>query len=606
MNLQAVKHIPMSQDAHGLDPSHVVFRLRAGRGDLKACTLYYADRSCRVTPVIFSSVEMSLEAQDEWFDYYQVILNSPYKRICYYFELDDGDRKLLYYGDFFSDHRVDDRSEYYQLPYNHPADIAAPPAWARDAVVYNIFPDSFATAHRYISDKETEKDWNGETCRGKHGGTIRGVLENLDHIASLGINCIYMNPIFAAGEYHKYDLVDYFHIDPCFGTNEEFRQLVDACHAKDMRVIIDGVFNHVGWHFFAFEDVIQKGEDSAYKDWFYRLTFPVRRPDDPEAYPDYECFGYERMMPKTNTRNPEVVDYFCKVGRYWVREFGIDGWRLDVASEINDDFWRSFRKAVKQENPDCILIGEVWETAQHWLGGDMFDSTMNYDFRKHCRRFFAERSIDAAQFDGRVTNMRMRYKLPVLYAQLNLLDSHDTERFLYYCQGNKDKFKLAAAYQMLFIGAPAIFYGDEVGITGGNDPDCRRCMLWDKTADQDIKDWYRNLIQMRKQYPALRKGAYFTVFSDSADNILEFTRELENERIYVIIHKGNNSIDTTCLVSESEVTFTEILDRRDYVSEPLTDSEYIGNNDQLKYSAAIRLNMEPYSVKVLVRKEKSL
>ena len=188
----------------------------------------------------------------------------------------------------------------------------------------------------------------------------------------------------------------------------------------------------------------------------------------------------------------------------------------------------------------------------------------------------------------------------------NLLDSHDTERFLYYCQGNKDKFKLAAAYQMLFIGAPAIFYGDEVGITGGNDPDCRRCMLWDKTADQDIKDWYRNLIQMRKQYPALRKGAYFTVFSDSADNILEFTRELENERIYIIIHKGNNSIDTTCLVSESEVSFTEILDRRDYVSEPLTDSEYIGNNDQLKYPAVIRLNMEPYSVKVLVRKEKSL
>lgn len=538
MNLQAVKHIPMSQDAHGLDPSHVVFRLRAGRGDLKACTLYYADRSCRVTPVIFSSVEMSLEAQDEWFDYYQVILNSPYKRICYYFELDDGDRKLLYYGDFFSDHRVDDRSEYYQLPYNHPADIAAPPAWARDAVVYNIFPDSFATAHRYISDKETEKDWNGETCRGKHGGTIRGVLENLDHIASLGINCIYMNPIFAAGEYHKYDLVDYFHIDPCFGTNEEFRQLVDACHARDMRVIIDGVFNHVGWHFFAFEDVIQKGEDSAYKDWFYRLTFPVRRPDDPEAYPDYECFGYERMMPKTNTRNPEVVDYFCKVGRYWVREFGIDGWRLDVASEINDDFWRSFRKAVKQENPDCILIGEVWETAQHWLGGDMFDSTMNYDFRKHCRRFFAERSIDAAQFDGRVTNMRMRYKLPVLYAQLNLLDSHDVSRFYSLCGSDEEKMKLAVLFQMTFVGIPSVFYGDERGITGIQEAEYRHPMDW-SSRHEPLEDFYRQAIHLRRENPVLCRGEYQTICAEGG--LYAYCRQDDRTRITVVLNNQNTA-----------------------------------------------------------------
>lgn len=138
MNFEAIQHIPMSQQAHGIDPNHVVFRLRAGRDDLKHCTLFYADRACRLTPVIFSSVEMQVEAQDEWFDYFQVILESPYKRICYYFELDDGTQKLLYYGDFFTDHRVDDRSEYYQLPFNHPADIAAPPAWAQDAQWFTI------------------------------------------------------------------------------------------------------------------------------------------------------------------------------------------------------------------------------------------------------------------------------------------------------------------------------------------------------------------------------------------------------------------------------------------------------------------------------------
>ena len=203
MNFEAIQHIPMSQQAHGIDPNHVVFRLRAGRDDLKHCTLFYADRACRLTPVIFSSVEMQVEAQDEWFDYFQVILESPYKRICYYFELDDGTQKLLYYGDFFTDHRVDDRSEYYQLPFNHSADIAAPPAWAQDAVVYNIFPDSFATGRRFISGKSSEKEWNGQITRGKLGGTLRGVIENLDYIQELGATCIYLNPIFAAGEYHK-------------------------------------------------------------------------------------------------------------------------------------------------------------------------------------------------------------------------------------------------------------------------------------------------------------------------------------------------------------------------------------------------------------------
>lgn len=513
MNYQAVRHIPLSQDAHGIDPDHVVFRLRTGRDDCKRCTLFYADRSCRVTPVIFSSAVMQKEAQDEWFDYYQVILKSPYRRICYYFELDDGQTTRLYYGDFFADERVDDRSEYYQLPYNHPADIASPPEWVQDAVVYNIFPDSFATSRRFIADIPTQREWNGQITHCKRGGTLRGVRENLDYLADLGINCLYLNPIFAAGEYHKYDLLDYYHIDPCFGTDEEFRLLVEDCHARGMRVIIDGVFNHVGWNFFAFEDVVQKGETSRYKDWFYRLSFPVQRPQDPEAYPDYECFGYERMMPKTNTPNPEVEAYFCDVGRYWVREFGIDGWRLDVASEINDGFWRAFRRAVKEENPDCVLIGEVWESAGHWLAGDMFDSTMNYDLRKHCRRFFAERTIDAAAFDGRVTHMRMRYKLPMTYAQLNLLDSHDVSRFFSLCGEDEARMRLAVLFQMTFLGAPSIFYGDERGIAGVLEDEYRHPMDWSDTPCP-LADFYRQAIRLRREQPALRRGSYTTLCAE--------------------------------------------------------------------------------------------
>lgn len=561
MNLSAIKHVPMSADAHGISEWEVVFRLRCGRGDLGACTLYYADRACRQTPVLFSATPMKVTAQDEWFDYYEVILQSPYKRICYYFELDDGLEKLLYYGDFFAGGRVDDRSEYYQLPFNHRADIAAVPEWAADAVIYNIFPDSFASARRAISGQPGECRWNGQATRGKLGGTINGITENLDYIKGLGCNCIYINPVFAAGEYHKYDLLDYFHIDPCFGTDEDFRRLVDACHSRGLRVIIDGVFNHVGWHFFAFEDVVEKGGDSAYKDWFYGLEFPVRRPESGDEYPKYECFGYERMMPKINTENPEVTEYFCRVGRHWLREFDIDGWRLDVASEINDAFWRQFREAVKAVKPDCLLIGEVWESAPHWLNGDMFDSTMNYDFRKHCRRFFAERSIDAAQFDGRVTNMRVRYKLPMLYAQLNLLDSHDVSRFLSLCQGDLASMKLAVLFQMTFIGIPSVFYGDEKGIDGLLEEEYRHPMPWGQ-EDGGLEQFYRNAAGLRNACPALRRGDFYTVSARAGSGMYCYCRTLDKEGVFIVLNNQPLAAELPGEIAEKELLWQEGLSGR--------------------------------------------
>lgn len=558
MNLSAIKHVPMSADAHGISEQDIVFRLRSGRGDLQSCTLYYADRACRQTPVIFSCTPMQIVARDEWFDYYEVILKSPYKRICYYFELDDGSDKLLYYGDFFAHHRVEDRSEYFQLPFNHRADIVDIPEWAKNAVMYNIFPDSFATTWRSISENPNQCVWNGQTTHGKLGGTINGITENLDYIKDLGFNCIYLNPIFVAGEYHKYDLIDYFHIDPCFGTDDDFRRLVDTCHDKKIRVIVDGVFNHVGWYFFAFDDVVKNGEDSRYKDWFYGLTFPVRRPDSGEEYPNYECFGYERMMPKTNTENPEVVEYFNRVGQYWVKEFDIDGWRLDVASEINNAFWRSFRDAVKAVKPDCLLIGEVWESAQHWLGGDMFDSTMNYDFRKHCRRFFSEKAIDSAQFDGRVTNMRMRYKLPIMYGQLNLLDSHDVSRFFSLCQKDLARMKLAVLFQMTFIGIPSVFYGDEKGIEGLLEEEYRCSMPWAHEGSE-LECFYRNAIQLRNTWPELRHGNYHTVSAKTGSGLYAYARSLGKCKILILLNNQTRTAEIPSAFVKGQLLWQEGL-----------------------------------------------
>lgn len=533
MNREAILHIPLSNYAYGLDEAHVVFRLRTSRGDIKSCIFHYGDRSCRVTPVLFASVPMKIAASDSLFDYYEVKLNSPYNRICYYFELSDGKQTCLYYSGEFHSETTRERSEYYQFPFNRREDIAHVPGWVKDAVVYNIFPDSFATARRYIAKKGLRRVYRGNLTSSKNGGTICGIIDNLDYLIALGINCIYLNPIFVAGEYHKYDLIDYFHIDPCFGTDDDFRKLVAECHQNHIRVIIDGVFNHCGWNFFAFDDVVQNGEKSKYKDWFYNLTFPVVRPDNMDDYPNYSCFGYERTMPKINTSNPEVIRYFMKVCRYWLEDFDIDGWRLDAANEINFDFWRAFRKTAKMAKADCLLIGEIWESAYPWLHGDQFDSSMNYDMRKNCRDFFATGKIDAAGFENRVTKMIMRYPEQMLYAQLNVLDTHDVPRFLTLCEGNRMKFRLAVVFQMTFIGIPSIFYGDEQGIQGSLEDEYRQPMIW---GNKKFFELYQTLINLRRSNAALRKGSFHTVSAEKEKRLYIFERRCKTQTIFVALN----------------------------------------------------------------------
>lgn len=541
MKLDAILHIPMSEYCHGLDETHIVYRLRCARGDLKRVTLYYGDTACRVTPIVFTPVPMAVEASDQLHDYWQVIVDSLYNRVYYYFEMDDGVQTKLYYGDVFTDRLVDDRSQYFKLPFNHRADIARVPDWVHDAVVYNIFPDSFATSHRHISLESTGMDYNGRTVRGKLGGTLRGVTENVDYLTDLGINCVYINPIFAAGEYHKYDLLDYFHVDPCFGGDDAFREMVQTLHANGIRVIIDGVFNHCGWYFFAFDDVVRHQERSRYCSWFYQLEFPVERPQTPEEYPGYACFAYERMMPKLNTANPEVREYLCEVGRYWVAEYGIDGWRLDVASEVDDGFWRAFRRAVKGANPEALLIGEVWESAGHWLQGDMFDGAMNYDFRKHCHLFFAERSIDAADFAGRVTHMRMRYRVQTVPAQLNLLDSHDVSRFLSLCHGDASRCKLAFLFLMTFVGMPTVFYGDELGIQGVREEEYRRPMPWNG-GDRVLRAFVKKAIALRRALVPLRRGDFHMLWAEPGSGLIVFSRRYRWETVTVCLNSGPESV----------------------------------------------------------------
>lgn len=563
MVLEAIEHRADSSYAHALDEQTIVIRLRAKKGDLKQCVLFYGDRAYPKNPVVMDSVEMECVASDRLFDYFEVELQSEYTRVCYYFWLSDGISSIFYYGNEFHETTECERFEFFQFPYLRREDIADVPAWAKESVIYQIFPDSFATTKRAISQKEKcVVHTDGETCRSKKGGTIRGIIENLDYIERLGVNCIYINPIFAAGEYHKYDTIDYYSIDPCFGDNETFKELVKQCHARNIRVIIDGVFNHCGWKFFAFKDLIEKGEESKYKDWFYDVNFPIRCTDQP----NYACFAYEKKMPKLNTGNPEVMDYLISVGTYWIKEYDIDGWRLDVANEVDHHFWRCFRRAVKAVKPDAFLIAEIWEDSQMWLLGDQFDSTMNYRFANICKLFFAEKKISVDDFDGRIQAMRMRYKKNIAYAQMNLLDSHDTPRFMSACSGDVRRLKLAALFLMMGQGIPSIYSGDEKGFDGKEEEEYRQPMKWeDDEFSWEITEYYRRLVALRKRCMPQMLGEYRTLLKDSAKSVYAFERIGKNGgKIIVVINNSEFLRNVEIPVNTDKTNVKDVLGNRSY------------------------------------------
>lgn len=538
MQLQAVLHIPLSSYAFAASETSLVIHLRTAKGDVQGCSLYYGDRVCEKDPIETTKIKMKKIASDQLFDYYEAVIEDDYTRVCYYFGLEDEKEQIFYSGYGFSQEITCQRTQYFQFPYIRREDIPKLPDWAKEMVMYHIFPDSFATEKNRIAEKECCIKKDGKVYRSHQGGTLKGILESLDYIAGLGVNCVYLNPIFAAESYHKYDTIDYFQIDPCFGTLEEFKELVGALHERGIRIILDGVFNHCGAGFFAFQDVLKKGEASRYKDWFYKMEFPVQF----KKPLNYEAFAYVKEMPKLNTGNPEVMDYFKKVGTWWIEETGIDGWRLDVANEINHDFWREFRKAVRAVKEDAILIGEIWEDSEVWLQGDQFDSTMNYTFSYICREFYAEHAISLKEFDEKINRMLLRYPHPVSTVQMNFLDTHDVPRFLSYCKNGMEDLKQAVFFMMMCVGIPSVFYGDEQLIEGMTEPEYRKPMPW-KYRKPEMEAFFEKWIKIRRKFPALQKGRYETVMVDGERGIYGFRRYTSQQELLILLNTSEQETE---------------------------------------------------------------
>ena len=528
---EAVHHAAHGSYAYpvGLDTLRIT--LRAARGDLQRAAVLYWDRYIHAPKY---TVEMSIAAEDELFAYYQADVRLETKRFAYVFVLDDG-RECLFYTEkgFFPDLRPDVQ---FQYPYIAAADLWEPPKWAQGAVIYQIFPERFANGDPANDPPGTEAWELPPTRTSLKGGDLKGIIQRFQHLVDLGVDVLYLTPIFASPSNHKYDTADYYQIDPHFGDAETVRELVALCHRHGIRIIFDAVFNHCGSEFFAFQDVLRKGAKSPYARWFNIEGFPVQT--DP---PNYETFAHQvATMPKLMTQHPEVKQYLFDVAVYWVREFGIDGWRLDVANEIDHQFWREFRQAVKAVNPEALIVGEVWHEASDWLRGDQFDSVMNYPLQQACYDFFAKGTIRARSFASRLAKVQVNHTHAVNLAMFNVLGSHDTERFLTSCGGEVRRLALAAAFQLTYEGSPMIYYGDEVGMVGLTDPDCRRGMVWDEEKqNRELLSWYKQLIALRRIHPVLRTGRTRTVWADSISNVYGFARFQEGEQVVVLLNNSS-------------------------------------------------------------------
>jgi glycosidase len=313
----------------------------------------------------------------------------------------------------------------------------------------------------------------------------------LDWIEKLGCNALYLCPIFAASANHRYHTTNYFEIDPLLGSMADFDNLLLELHRRGMRLVLDGVFNHCGRGFFAFNSILESGAESPYLDWFHVHKFPLN------AYsgkPNYECWWNLPALPKFNTENPAVREYLLSVAEYWALR-GIDGWRLDVPNEIKDDqFWREFRRRVKDINPELWICGEIWDAPDYWLQGDQFDGVMNYPLKKELFRLFRPDAIGPFSLD----RLRDLLNKPWSFQQMNLLGSHDTKRLRTEFPSEIERLILFAL--ICFVpGAPCIYYGDEIGLKGGKDPECRGGFDWNKSLLEGdrLHTWLSFFLKLR-------------------------------------------------------------------------------------------------------------
>ena len=548
MELTAIYHRPESEYAYLYKEGQVHIRIRTKKEDIEKIHLHYGDPFIFLEDSYEDVKEMVKVTSDDLFDYWQVAVSVRFARLQYLFELEDKEGQSVLYGDKgFADNSPENlayEGNGFKLPYIHEIDGCQVPEWVSKTVWYQIFPERFANGNPDLSP-EGALSWNAAISPKTtdfFGGDLQGIIEHLDYLQDLGITGLYLCPIFESPSNHKYNTTDYFEIDRHFGDKETFRQLVEQAHQRGMKVMLDAVFNHIGDQSAQWQDVLKHGEKSAYKDWFHIQKFPVTNDKlmNPKELP-YHTFAFASYMPKLNTANPEVKDYLLIVATYWIEHFDIDAWRLDVANEVDHQFWRDFRKAVLAKKPDLYILGEVWHTSQPWLNGDEFHAVMNYPLSDSIKGYFLSRSKKTSQFIAEINCQSMYYKQQISEVMFNLLDSHDTERILTTAKGDIQLVKSALAFLFLQRGTPCIYYGTELELGGAMDPDCRRVMPWDRvSSSNDMLNFMKNLIQLRKGTADTIQYGKFSLEEIKPD-VLALEWQHDNQAIRAIFNQSNEN-----------------------------------------------------------------
>ena len=508
MDLAAIFHEARTPMCCMTDPETLQITLRTGR-EVERAELICADPYEAGIAGGEEAWQGRRIAMEPWLELehhqlWRIVLKPPFRRLRYVFALTQAQEQWYCYEDGLRPAlQLDGRVQCFQMPWMNPADCIAPPDWVRHTVWYQVYPDRFC---RGGSGRPGALPWRHGpvTNAERFGGDLAGIAQKLPYLAGLGVNGLYLNPIFAARSFHKYDTTDYTRVDPDFGTEADLQELVRQAHANGIRVMLDAVFNHCGPGFAPWRDVVEKGPGSAWRDWFFVNRWPVEegRTDDGR----YFSFSFHGGMPKLNTNHPAVQDYLIGLCEDWVRRYDIDGLRFDVGNEISHAFLRRLRVRLKALKPDLYLLGEIWHDAPAWLEGDEYDAVMHYPLQSAVRRFFEDESLPARAFGWQAGRCLAAYAPQVSAAQFTLLDSHDTIRLRSRVR-SEDEFWQQLAALFTLPGSPCVYYGTELALEGGRDPDCRRCMPWDELdtgAGRARLDAMRSLIALRRTEPDLQ------------------------------------------------------------------------------------------------------
>ncbi len=581
---EAIYHESFGVNAYPLSADTINLRLRTAKNDIQECYVYYIEKYDFTPNLLWK--KMSYFVHDDYFAYFTVAITLTSKRFKYFFKLiDHNGEELFYVADRF-DHNFPENTlygGYFQFPYINDDDLPEYPTWAKQAIFYQIFPDRFYRGGEKTSDKRLQS-WGTKPKRNSFfGGNIRGIIEKLDYLKELGVNVLYITPLWLSDSNHKYNIIDYYTIDPDFGTKEELKELVTKAHQEGIKIVLDAVFNHCSNKHPFFLDVVAKGEDSPYFKWFYINGGSI----ETDPVPNYETFGVNiSNMPRLNSSHPEVKEYLLGVAEYWLRELDIDGWRLDVSDEVAHSFWKEFRNRLKAIKKDVFIIGEVWHQATPWLMGDEFDSVMNYPFRKAVLDFFVTRSADREDFINSLNKNFINYKDETPYYLLNLLGSHDTARFLTLCNDDFTKMRLAMIFMMTFVGIPMIYYGDEIGIDGSEDPDCRKTMIWDeKIPEPAALELFTKLIKIRKANAVLVEGRFKPIRLTENKKVLSYLRDDGQKRAVIIINNSDSAVS---------VELRKELFNHSPITDCLHEKEYNFNEEQ-----SLKLNVDKRDAVIL-------